>query len=135
MARIGRDPTTTVYAAADGRGRDDNNALSLRIGTIPRVIHTQLVLPLFFRRLRRPNTMGRWHCPNCTIFGFLLDILYEVNTSFSSSIHTSLCANTSPEFCRGKDSISPYDVGCRARFGLHESIAMYRYVLPRHRSS
>jgi hypothetical protein len=48
LARVRRDPTTTVPAAEDWRGRDDYDSLPVRARELPGVVHPELDLSVFW---------------------------------------------------------------------------------------
>ena len=47
LARIRRHPPSTLHAAAHRRSRDNHDPLPLRLGFVPRSLHSQLAVPLF----------------------------------------------------------------------------------------
>jgi hypothetical protein len=79
LARVRRDPATTLHAAADGRGRDDHHALSVRAGAVPRALHPQLDLAICYRAEAQGglHRCGGGHHTDGAVQRFLLDLLQQ----------------------------------------------------------
>ena len=76
LARIRSYTPATLHATKDRRSRDDNDALSICIGTVPRALYSELAVPIFRRGVCGSDSMGCGDCANDIIFGFLLYLLY-----------------------------------------------------------
>lgn len=77
MAGIRRHSPPAVHAAANGRSRNDHDALSVRAGALPDVVHTQLAVSILCGGLCRSDPLARRHDPNGSLLGLFLDLLYQ----------------------------------------------------------
>lgn len=115
MAGIRRHSPPAVHAAANGRSRNDHDALSVRAGALPDVVHTQLAVSILCGGLCRSDPLARRHDPNGSLLGLFLDLLYQVRLflffffSFPNIIplstiphkHLSECFINNPFFLQG----------------------------------
>lgn len=84
MAGIRCYSPAAVHAAANGRSRNDHDALSVRTGALPDAVHTQLAVSIFCRELYRPDPLARRHDPDDSLLRLFLDLLYQVRYSLFS---------------------------------------------------
>lgn len=52
LARERCHPTSTLHAPTNWRGGNNNNTLPVCFGHIPRLVHSQLDIPLLYGRVR-----------------------------------------------------------------------------------
>lgn len=79
LARIRSHPPPTLHAPTDRRGRNNHDALPLRAGLVPGPVHPELVLSVFCGGVCGSDTVDRGRDTDGAVFGFLLDLLYQVS--------------------------------------------------------
>lgn len=84
LARSCRYTASAVHAAADGRGRNYHDALSVRARNLSRILHSQLDMAILHRRDWAPSGArrhNRRHSPDSIILRLLLHLLHKVRQS------------------------------------------------------
>ncbi len=79
LARIGSHPTAALHAPADRRGRDDNDTLPIRAGSLSGAVHPELDLPILCGKPVELCRGPRWNYPNGALFRLFLDLLHQVS--------------------------------------------------------
>ena len=79
LPRIRRHPPPTLYAPTHRRSRNDHHTLPLRTRSLSRAVHPELAVQVFRRGVCGSDRLDGWTRADGAVFGFLLDLLYQVS--------------------------------------------------------
>lgn len=79
LVGIRSHPPTTLHAPTNRRSRNDNDALSFCTGAVSDTVYPELAVQVLCRGICGSDSLDCWHSSDGTLFGFLLDLLYQVS--------------------------------------------------------